>query len=171
MVQFSNSIETAVANQSESMESRDHFKNGASLKSHTSRGNIIHSITALIFLFLPFTLWGQLKVTSELSDIAKNQETLWDFFELEGIQYQKLIITSKDLGNKTFKLSVKEIWNGEITKDSTIVDTKMFPDFLKTVGDTIFTLRVISKFTDEHKLKMFFRFPRFSTKENLTLHS
>jgi len=39
MVQFSNSIETAVANRSEAMESRDHFKNGASSKSHMSRVN------------------------------------------------------------------------------------------------------------------------------------
>ena len=146
------------------MEAENHFKNGASLKSHTSRGYVIHSITALFVLFVPFTLWGQMKVTSERSDVFSTQETLLDFFQLEDIEYEKLVITSKDLENKTFKLSVKEIWDGEITKDSAIVDTKMFPDFLKTVGDTIFTLRVISKFTDDHKLKMFFRFPRFSTK-------
>ena len=39
MVQFTNSIETVVANQSEAMESRDHFKNGASSKSLMSKGN------------------------------------------------------------------------------------------------------------------------------------
>jgi len=31
----------AVANNSEAMESRDHFKNGASPKSHRSRGNTL----------------------------------------------------------------------------------------------------------------------------------
>ena len=48
MVQFSNSIETAVANCSEAifssakpMESGDHFKNGASSKSQMSRGNFL----------------------------------------------------------------------------------------------------------------------------------
>ena len=146
------------------MESETISKNGASLKSHMSRRNVIHSIIILFFLFLPFTLWGQVKVTSERSDTVKTQEALWDFFLFEDIQYEKLIFTSKDLENKTYRLSVKEIWDGEITNDSAIVDTKMFPDFLKTVGDTIFTLRVISKFTDEHKLKMSFMFPRFSTK-------
>ena len=38
MVQFSKIIDE-VANQSETMEPRDHFKNGASSKSHTSRAN------------------------------------------------------------------------------------------------------------------------------------
>jgi len=41
MVQFSNSIEKAVANSCEAMESGYHFKNGASSKSHTSRVNIL----------------------------------------------------------------------------------------------------------------------------------
>ena len=165
MLQFSKLKKVAVANHSGAMGAYTISKNRDIPKTYSSRVSVIYSITALFFLFLPFTLWGQMKVTSELSDIAKTQETLWDFFELEGIQYQKLIITSKDLGNKTYKLSVKEIWDGEITKDSTIVDTNMFPDFLKTVGDTILTLSVISKFTDEHKLKMFFRFPKFSIKK------
>ena len=144
------------------METGDHFKNGASSKSLMSRGNVIHSIIALLFLFLPFTLWGQVKVTSESSNIDKSQEMLVDYFRFEDIEYEKLIFTSKDLRNKTYKLSVKEIWDGVITKDSTIVDTKRYPDFFKTVGDTIFTLRVMSKSIDKHKLKMFFIFPRFS---------
>jgi len=38
MVQFSKLVEV-VANRSETMESRDHFKNGASSKSLTSRAN------------------------------------------------------------------------------------------------------------------------------------
>ena len=33
-------VNEAVAYQSEAMESRDHFKNGATLKSHTTRGNL-----------------------------------------------------------------------------------------------------------------------------------
>ena len=126
------------------------------------KAKVILAVT--VMLFLSSKLWGQVKVTSELSNTAKTQETLWDYFMLEDIQYEKLIFTGKHLRNKTYKLSVKEIWDGEITKDSTIVDTKEFPGFLRTVGDTTFTLRVISKFTDEHKLKMSFRFPRFSTK-------
>ena len=124
---------------------------------------LIYSITALSLLFIPFISWGQVKVTSETSEIFENQEALSDFFRLEGIEYQKLVLTSKELQNKTYQLSVKEIWDGIITKDSLIVDSKVLPDFVKTVGDTIFTMRVISKFA-ENKLKMDFIFPQFSTK-------
>ena len=41
MVQFSKTIETAVANYCGAMESRDHFKNGANLKSQMNRDNMI----------------------------------------------------------------------------------------------------------------------------------
>jgi len=41
MVQFSKTIGVAVANRSEAMETRDHFKNGASSKSQMSRINLI----------------------------------------------------------------------------------------------------------------------------------
>jgi len=42
MLQFSDlTIETAVANRSGAMETRDHFKNGASSKSQMSRENLI----------------------------------------------------------------------------------------------------------------------------------
>ena len=143
---------------------KPHQKKKVTIKKSKMKTKLIYSITALLLLFIPFASWGQVKVTSEISEIFENQETLLDFFRLEDIEYEKLIFTGKDLRNKTYQLSVKEIWNGIIMKDSTIVDTKMFPDFLKTVGDTIFSLRVISKFTDEHKLKMSFMFPRFSTK-------
>jgi len=54
MVQFSNSIETVVANYSDAMKSRDHFKNGASSKSHTIRGNFL-KIISMMFV-LPFLL-------------------------------------------------------------------------------------------------------------------
>ena len=156
MIQFSNLDRV--------MEARDHLKNGTSSKSLMSRGKVIYSVIALIFLFLPFTLLGQMKVAYEK---VENQE-LSDFFRLERIQYQKMRFTGKDLANKSYQLSVKEIWDGEITKDTIIFNSgKLFegmglPDYFKTVGDTILTMRVISKLTEENKLKMEFIFPRFS---------
>jgi len=56
MLQFSDlTIEKAVANQSEAMETRDHFKNGACLKSQTSRRNILKlasTLFAACFIFV-----------------------------------------------------------------------------------------------------------------------
>jgi len=49
MVHFSNSIEKALANRSEAMEAGDHFKNGASSKSLTSRINFIIFVCLIFF--------------------------------------------------------------------------------------------------------------------------
>ncbi len=105
---------------------------------------------------------SQIKVTFE--DV-ENQELL-DFFGFEKIQYQKINFTSKELGNKSYQLSVKEVWDGKITKDSILLDSKknfdgLAPDYFKVAGDTIFKMRVISKRTEGNKLKMEFMFPRF----------
>jgi len=56
MLHFRKLTKTAVANNSGAMESRDHFKNGAKLKSHTSRNNFISNsmIKKITFLFATF---------------------------------------------------------------------------------------------------------------------
>ena len=121
-----------------------------------------------VSVLFPFILWGQIKVTSEE---VENQD-LSDYFSFERIEYQKLIFTSKELKDKTFRLSVKEIWDGEVTKDSTVIDSKNVLgnrpgyDYLKIIGDTIFTMRVISKLTEDCKLKMQFSFPLFGTTQS-----
>ena len=127
-------------------------------------GVMAKSIVAFIFIFLPFSLWGQVRVTYVN---IENQELL-DFFRFEEIEYVKLSFTSEDLADKTYQLSVKEIHNGEITKDSVFLNCRElfesmgYPDYFKTVGDTVLEIRVISKLTAENKLKMNFMFPRFS---------
>ena len=50
MVQFSNTIETAVANHSEAIEAIDHFKNGAISESQTKRPLLFTAITTLCFI-------------------------------------------------------------------------------------------------------------------------
>ena len=55
MVQLSKSIEAAVANHSGAMESRNHFKNGASLKSLTIRANVLRkAFFALLTTIITF---------------------------------------------------------------------------------------------------------------------
>jgi len=121
------------------------------------------SATTMLLFLTPFTFLGQVKVTY---GYAENQELL-DYFQFEGIQYLKMSFTGKELPNKTYCLSVKEIWDGEVKKESNIFDSKNFPYMqLKTVGDTIFNIRIISKFSAENKLTMSFNFPTHSTKRS-----
>ena len=121
--------------------------------------NVSRAITVLLLLFIPFISWGQIKVISEE---VENQELL-DFFRFEKIQYEKLSFTSKELKGKTFRLSAKEIWDGEIKKDSTVVASRTtLPsgyEILITINDTIFTMRAISKLTEDCKLRMQFSIP------------
>jgi len=59
MLQFSDlTIETAVANRSEAMDARDHFKNGASSKSHTSRGSFLLVFTVLLMVTFSIVACG-----------------------------------------------------------------------------------------------------------------
>ena len=141
------------------VEAQNHFKNEASSKSCMINGNVIRSITALFFLFLPFTLWGQVKVSYKH---AENQE-LMDYFRLEGIQYMKLSFTGKELENKTYQMWVKEIWDGEIKMESPIVISSAMQGNRKTVGDSTLNIRIVSKLTADNKLNMDFHFPSFST--------
>ena len=98
-----------------------------------------------------------------VSDYSSDNSEIRDILQFEGIEYLKLNFSGKELADKTYHLSVKEIWNGEIKSDSTIINSAKMPyDQLKKVNDTIFKLKVISKLTNENKLKMTFKFPRFS---------
>jgi len=119
----------------------------------------IFLVATMLFFIIPFTLSGQVKVTFEQ---IESQE-LNDFFRLEGIQYIKLSFTGNELKNKTYQMSVKEIWDGEIKMESPIVISSAMPDNYKTVGDTILSIRIISKLTMDNKLYMDFYFPSFGT--------
>lgn len=99
-----------------------------------------------------------------ISDYGSDNSEIRDILQFEGIEYIKLSFKGKELADKSYHLTVKEIWNGEIKSDSTIMDSKtiQFEQFQK-INDSVFKLKIISKLTTDDKLKMTFKFPRFST--------
>jgi hypothetical protein len=102
-----------------------------------------------------------------ISDYSSDNPEIRDILQFEGIEYLKLKFIGKELKNKSYHLTVKEIWNGKIVRDTTVFNSKTIgvKQFEK-VNDTTLTLKVISKLTHKNKLKMTFRFPRFGiTKE------
>ncbi|WP_298516914.1 hypothetical protein [uncultured Kordia sp.] len=97
------------------------------------------------------------------SDDTIQSSEIRDILNFEGIEYLKLNFTGKELASKTYKFTVKEIWDGKLKRESVIVDSKEAPfDQLKKVNDSVFKLTIISKLTTDNKLKMNFKFPRFS---------
>ena len=92
------------------------------------------------------------------------QTELRDFFHLEGVDYCILKFAGEGLRDKSYTMTVKEIWDGEIRKESNIVNSKDMPfKAVQTVNDSIMEIRVIAKKTIDNKLKMVFNFPRFSS--------
>lgn len=98
------------------------------------------------------------------SSYSSDNQEVSDILEFEGIQYLKMNFFGKELSDKTFLISVKEIWDGIVSSESIIMNSaKIGVEQLSKINDTVFNLRVISKLTVENKLKMTFKFPHFST--------
>lgn len=98
-----------------------------------------------------------------ISDYSSENSEIRDILQFEGIDYLKLQFKGKELKNKSYRLTVKEIWDGKITNESVVIDTKTigFKEY-ETVNDTVLNIKVIGKLTHKNKLKMTFKFPRFS---------
>jgi hypothetical protein len=122
---------------------------------------------AIVLMLMSGLLFSQTAKTSDIkmtSDYGSDNSEIADILQFEGIEYLKLSFTGKELANKSYHLSVKDIWNGEIKSDSTIINSAEMPfEQLQKINDTIFRLKVISKLTNDNKLKMTFKFPQFST--------
>ena len=105
-----------------------------------------------------------LKMTSDVS--SDNQE-IRDILDFQGMEYHKIKFTGKELANKSYHITVKEIWNGNIVSDTTVFNSaKIGIEQFEKINDTVLSFRVVSQLTHENKLKMAFIFPRFRiTKE------
>ena len=98
-----------------------------------------------------------------ISDYSSNNPEIRDILQFEGIEYLKLKFVGKELKNKSYQLTVKEIWDGKIVRDTIVFDSKTIGiEQFEKVNDTILNLKVISKLTNKNKLRMTFKFPRFS---------
>ena len=98
---------------------------------------------------------------------GSDEAILSDLMAFEGIDYQQLHFTGEKLKGKSYKITVKEIWNGKIKNDSVVFDSKTIGiQQFETLDNEVLKIRIISKLTDDNKLRMTFKFPRFSlTKE------
>jgi hypothetical protein len=97
-----------------------------------------------------------------ISDYSSDNSEIRDILQFERIEYLKLTFKGKELADKGFHLSVKEIWDGKVKSDSTIMNSKTIPyEQFQKINDTVFKLKIISKLTADNKLKMTFKFPKF----------
>ena len=132
-------------------------------------------IWILICLILTNISFGQKSESGlkMISDYSSDNPEISDILQFEGIEYMKLKFIGQDLKSKSYKLTVKEIWDGKIVRDTTVFDSKSIGiKQFETVNDTVLNLKVISKLTPKNKLRMTFKCPRFSiTKEYNAIES
>ncbi len=118
----------------------------------------------LIYLTLTIISFGQTESGLKLiSNYSSDNPEIKDILQFEGIEYWQLKFIGQELKTKSYKLTVKEIWDGKTIRDTIVFDSKSLGvKQFETVNDTVLNLKVISKLTHNNKLKMTFLFPRFS---------
>jgi hypothetical protein len=126
--------------------------------------NIFLAITLILSSTLSFSQTEKKNEIKMTSDYSSDNTEIRDILQFQGIEYLKLSFKGKELADKSYHLTVKEIWDGKVKSDSTIMNNKtiQFEQFQK-INDTVFNLKIISKLTSDNKLKMTFKFPSFST--------
>lgn len=104
--------------------------------------------------------YEDLKMTSEY--VGDNLE-LGDILQFQGIEYMKLKFSGEELKDKRYQLRVKEFWNGKLVADSVFFNSADIGiEAFEKVNDSILSMKVIATHTHENKLKLQFRFSRFS---------
>lgn len=114
--------------------------------------------------FAQLTTSKPTNVLNMVSTYGSTNQDMLDLMRFEKIDYYKVKFAGNELKNKTYKITVKEIWDGKIKSDTLVFNSKeMAAIGMDKVNDTTLNLKVISKLTPKNKLKVSFVFPRFST--------
>lgn len=125
-------------------------------------------LTLAFAISLMYSSYAQQKTDLKMtSKFGSENRDLFDILMFENIDYYKIKFNGNELKNKTYKITVKEIWDGNLKSESTVFDSKEMVEMnLDKVNDTSLSLKVISTLTPKNKIKISFVFDRFSnTKE------
>lgn len=124
---------------------------------------IILILTLLIVMTLLFGQNNKNRIVLT-TDKTVDDSDITRLLRFEGIQFLKMSFNGDELVNKSYHITVKEIWDGKIKSESDIINSTTSPvEKYKRISDTIFTIDIISKLTLKNKLKMSFHFPGFTT--------
>lgn len=112
-----------------------------------------------ILFFLPMMIWGQdIKMQAEYG--SKNKD-IRDILLFEGIDKYDVKFIGSEIKNKHFKIIVKTLWDGKITKTDTLLDTREMLKKSIIDSDTLPFSIMAKKFTAD-QLKIQFEFKNFS---------
>lgn len=96
------------------------------------------------------------------TDYGSDNTEINDILSFEGIDYMKVNFSGNELKEKSYHITVKEIWNGKVVRDTIVLDSKNLGiKQFETINDSILSLKIIARHTDNN-LRVKFKFPRFS---------
>lgn len=122
-------------------------------------------LSVLLLLLPTFLLSGQ-RISKEESGIVMTtkgpeSEELGYLMRFQGIDYFDADFQGSELVGKDYLFLVKEIWNGEIRKIDTLVNSAR-SSRVRPLQEGEMNLKILAQKTEDNKLKMYFRFPQFS---------
>ncbi len=105
---------------------------------------------------------GEIKLIRDPANIDRDLRDITFFL---GIEYLKIDFEGEGLDGKTYRLTAKEIWDGEIKDTSTVFNSAEIPapHLQRVTGDT-FQIRIVSELSEENTLRMNFNFPGLTVK-------
>lgn len=122
----------------------------------------LKAFLTVIILSTVFNVYAQdhIKMTSNFD--AKNIE-LFNLMDFQNIDYYQSNFTG-NIKNKHVAIISKEVWNGEITKIDTVINTVSVGKYGLMQTDTL-AVTAIASIVNGNKLKVYFRFPNFATRK------
>jgi hypothetical protein len=99
------------------------------------------------------------------TEYSSDNQEMSDLLQFENIDFYKVEFIGKDISEKNYVLIAKEMWDGKLKRTDTIINTSKYPKMSEPKSDTL-KLKVYAKRTDEPKLKLWFRFPKFGINKN-----
>ncbi|MBX2965497.1 MAG: hypothetical protein KF845_05070 [Cyclobacteriaceae bacterium] len=120
-------------------------------------------LLVLCIFFIPFPGLCQDEMDNRIKMITEygsDIRTIQDMFTFEQIDYYQVKFVGAGLKGKNFYLVMKDLWDGEIIKTDTLVNTSTNERMLPISSDTL-NLRVTAKKITDSELKLIFRFPQF----------
>ncbi len=118
-------------------------------------------IFTIVFLSVSALTYGQTKATTAdikmLSDYGTRDQELTNILGFQNIDYFRVKFNGQKLNGKYFSVYCTEMWDGEIRKIDTLINSKTNTRVGQIEQDTL-SLTVIGRRVDD-KLQLSFRFP------------
>ena len=114
----------------------------------------------MILLLASIIAFGQ-NDTSHIKMVSDPSSSNSEFKSLllfQNIDYHKVKFIGNGLSSKYFTVLVKEMWDGEVKKIDTLINSKVNKK-MGTIGSDTLYLSLLASKVENNKLKFFFRFP------------